>query len=95
MEDSVNTLSFTILQDHLIPDLVNIIKEYSELPSWIYIGAEVYSELTGQPYIIENIHFDCVITQYSFTLINNFKCLHCWYFCDIVQHHSQSLLELE
>ena len=55
-KDIVNTTAFTILQDHLIPDLVNIIKDYSELPSWIYIGAEVFTVLSSEPYKIIEIN---------------------------------------
>lgn len=41
IQDPVNLAAFTELDKYLIPDIVNIIKEYSELPSHVYIGAFV------------------------------------------------------
>ena len=54
-EDRVNLLSFEELKQYLIDDLINIIKEYSVLPSWIYIGASVHIIGVRDLYIIEAI----------------------------------------
>ena len=39
--DPVNLAAFKELDQHLLPDIVNIIKEYSVLPSYIYYNSKV------------------------------------------------------
>ncbi len=57
MNDQVNLKAFQELKDnnYLIDDLINIIKEYSLLPSWIYIGASVHIIGVRDLHIIEAI----------------------------------------
>ena len=41
IKDPVNIKAFKELENYLINDLINIIKDYSYLPSWYYIGSIV------------------------------------------------------
>ena len=65
-EDPVNLFTFKELGKYLISDLVDIIKEYSTLPSWCYIGGWVMANpghcykllYKNRPYIITEINRD-------------------------------------
>ncbi|MGZ5511571.1 MAG: hypothetical protein ACXWFC_14025 [Nitrososphaeraceae archaeon] len=60
VNDPVNLAAFEELDNHLIPDLVNIIKEYSKLPSYIFIGNKVIA--------VDKYYKDKSIIKYIFSI---------------------------